>query len=297
MENIAEFINNGEFDAEMIHVESEHSAISAAIGSAFGGIRTFTATASQGLALMHEILHIVSGLRVPVVMAVANRALSAPLNIWCDHSDTMSARDCGWIQLFCENAQEAIDTTIMAFRIAEHSKVSLPVMVCVDGFTLSHVYEPVDIPDQKVVDKFLLKYKIHHLLDTKKPVTIGPIGYPNTFMQFKLAEHLAMLEALKTIPDVNNDFSKIFGRDYGNGLVDLYEMKDAEYAVIGLGTVCGTAKVAIDELRKKGKKVGLIKLKCFRPFPKEHLKDVCKNLKAVGVIDKNISIGPLSGSS
>jgi pyruvate ferredoxin oxidoreductase alpha subunit len=179
----------------------------------------------------------------------------------------------------------------MAFKIAENAKVSLPVMVCVDGFTLSHVYEPVDIPEQKTVDKFLPKYKIHHLLDPKKPVTIGPIGYPNSFMQFKLAEQKAMQEAVKIIQDINEDFNKIFGRIYGNGLTDVYEMEDAEYAVIGLGTVCGTAKVAIDELRKKGKKVGLIKLKCFRPFPKEQLKNICKNLKAIGVIDRNISIG------
>lgn len=291
VERIADFINNGEMDAEMIHVESEHSAISAAIGSAFAGVRTFTASASQGLALMHEILHIVSGLRCPVVMAVANRALSAPINIWNDHQDTMSARDCGWIQLYCENSQEAIDTTIMAHKISENPKVSLPVMVCIDGFTLSHVFEPVDIPDQKLVDKFLPKYKIHHTLDPKNPVTIGPIGYPNAFMQFKFAEQEAMKESIKVIQDVNEEFNKLFKRKYGNGLVGLYQMDDAEYAVIGNGTVCGTAKVAIDELRAKGKKVGLIKLKCFRPFPKEQLKDICKNLKAIGVLDRNISLG------
>jgi pyruvate ferredoxin oxidoreductase alpha subunit len=291
VERIADFINNGEMDAEMIHVESEHSAISAAIGSAFAGSRTFTATASQGFALMHEILHIVSGLRCPVVMAVANRALSAPINIWNDHQDTMSARDAGWIQLFCENSQEAIDTTIMAFKIAENPKVSLPVMVCVDGFTLSHMWEPVDIPEQNTVDKFLPKYKIHHLLDPKKPVTIGPIGYPDCFMQFKLAEHEALRDSLDIIKDVNKDFEKSFNRKYGDGLVELYNMDDAEYAVLGLGTVCGTARVAIDELRKKGKKAGLIKLKCYRPFPKEQLKNICKKLKAIAVIDRNISLG------
>jgi len=291
VENIADFINDGEMDAEMIHMESEHSAISAAIGSAFAGVRTFTATASQGLALMHEILHIASGLRTPMVMAVANRALSAPINIWNDHQDTMSARDCGWIQLFCENSQEAIDTTIMAFKISENSKVSLPVMVCIDGFTLSHVYEPVDIPDQKDVDKFLPKYKVHHILDPKKPMTFGPIGYPNSFMQFKLAEQDAMKESIKVIEDINNEFSKIFGRKYGDGLIDLYKMKDAEYAVVMNGSTCGTARVAVDELRSKGKKVGLIKIKCFRPFPKEQLKNVCKNLKAIGVVDRNISLG------
>lgn len=291
VERIADFINNGEMDAEMIHMESEHSAISAAIGSAFGGERTFTATASQGLALMHEILHIVSGLRCPVVMAVANRALSAPINIWNDHQDSMSARDTGWIQLYCETSQEAIDTTIMAHKIAENSKVSLPVMVCIDGFTLSHVWEPVDIPDQKVVDKFLPKYKIHHSLDPKKPITIGPIGYPDSFMQFKFAEQEAMKEALNIIPKVNEEFNKLFKRKYGNGLIDLYQMDDAEYAVIGNGTVCGNARVAIDELRKEGRKVGLIKLKCFRPFPKEQLKNICKNLRAIGVLDRNISLG------
>ena len=291
VERIADFINNGEMDAEMIHMESEHSAISAAIGSAFAGVRTFTATASQGLALMHEILHIVSGLRCPVVMAVANRALSAPINIWNDHQDSMSARDTGWIQLYCENSQEAIDTTIMAHKIAEDGKVSLPVMVCIDGFTLSHVYEPVDIPEQKVVDKFLPKYRVHHLLDPDKPVTFGPIGYPNSFMQFKLAEQKAMKDAVKVIEDVNREFKDLFGRSYGNGLVELYRMDDAEYAVVMNGSTCGTARVAVDDLRKKGKKVGLIKIKCFRPFPKERLKKVCKSLKAIGVVDRNISLG------
>jgi pyruvate ferredoxin oxidoreductase alpha subunit len=291
VENIADFINNGEMDAEMIHMESEHSAISAAIGSAFAGVRTFTATASQGLALMHEILHIVSGMRCPMVMAVANRALSAPINIWNDHQDSMSARDTGWIQLYCENSQEAIDTTIMAFKISENEKVSLPVMVCIDGFTLSHVYEPVDIPKQENVDKFLPKYKVHHLLDPEKPITFGPIGYPNSFMQFKLAEQDAMKESIKIIEQINEEFNNAFKRRYGNGLIDLYQMEDAEFAVVMNGSTCGTARVAVDELRKKGKKVGLIKIKCFRPFPKEQLKEICKNLKAIGVVDRNISLG------
>ncbi len=291
VERLAEFINDGELDADMIHVESEHSAISAAIGSQATGVRTFTATASQGLALMHEILHIVSGMRLPVVMEVANRALSAPISIWNDHQDSISARDTGWIQLYVESAQEALDTVIQAFKIAEDKNVLLPAMVCLDGFTLTHVFEPVDVPSQVNVDKFLPKYKPAFCLDTKKPITMGPIAYPNSFMEFKGAEHLAMKNALKVIKETNTQFKNQFGRGYGDGLIETYRLKDAKYAVVCMGTIVGTSRVVVDKLRKQGKKVGLIKLKSFRPFPIEEILKVTKGLKAIAVADRNISLG------
>ena len=291
VERLADYINDGLLKSEMIHAESEHSAISAALGAEATGVRTFTATASQGLALMHEILFVVAGMRLPVVIAVANRALSAPINIWNDHQDSISERDSGWIQLYVESAQEALDTIIQAYKIAENRKVLLPVMVCLDGFTLSHVYEPVDIPEKKDVDKFLPKYNPLFRLDPEKPVTMGPIGFPNTYMEFRKATHEAMLNSIEIIKDVSNDFKNSFNRSYGNGLIETYKINDAEYAVATMGTACGTTRVVVDELRKQGEKVGLIKIKSFRPFPKEEVINCCKNIKGIAVIDRNISLG------
>ena len=291
VERLADYINDGVLKSEMIHVESEHSAISAALGAEAMGVRTFTATASQGLALMHEILFVVSGMRLPVVMAVANRALSAPINIWNDQQDSISERDSGWIQLYVESAQEVLDTVIQAYKIAENRKILLPVMVCLDGFTLSHVYEPVDILNQKDVDMFLPKYNALFKLDTKKPVTMGPIGFPNTYMEFRKETHEAMLNSIEIIKNTNNDFKKSFGRSYGDGLIETYKTDDADYAIAAMGTVCGTTRVVVDELRKHGKKVGLIKIKSFRPFPKQKIISCCKSLKGIAVIDRNISLG------
>ncbi|MBW2968362.1 pyruvate ferredoxin oxidoreductase [Candidatus Woesearchaeota archaeon] len=290
-ERISDFVNEGSFDCEMIYVESEHSALSAALGASATGVRSYTATASQGLALMNEILHVVSGMRLPVVMNVANRALSAPINIWNDHQDSMSARDTGWIQLYVESAQEALDTTIMAFRIAEDHKVLTPTMVCLDGFTLSHVYEPVDIPEQAKVNKFLPKYKPLFMLDTKKPSTMGPIGYPDVFMDLKRQQEDAMLSALSIIKKTNTDFKSAFNRSYGNGLVEPYLLSDADFVFIGLGTVCGTARTVIDALRKKGVKAGMLKIKCFRPFPEADILSALSKAKAVAVFDKAFSFG------
>jgi len=275
----------------MIHVESEHSAISAAVGSSATGVRTFTATASQGLALMHEILHIVPGMRLPVVMAVANRALSAPINIWNDHQDSISARDTGWIQLYVESAQEALDTTIQAFKIAENKKVLLPAMVCVDGFSLSHVYEPVDVPQIREVGRYLPKFAPLYTLNPRKPITMGPVGFPDSYMNFRKQEQDAMLGSLQIIKNANKDFEKRFGRSYGDGLIETYMTKDADYAIMAMGSVCGTIRSVVDELREKGKKVGLIKVKCYRPFPSKELLKACSNLKGIGILDKNISLG------
>lgn len=291
VEHLAEFINNGEMDAEMIHVESEHSALSAGIGAVASGSRVFTATASQGLALMHEILHAASGLRTPMVMAVANRALSAPINIWNDHQDSMSQRETGWLQLYVESSQEALDTVIQAFKISENENIHLPVMVCLDGFTLSHVYEPTDVPGQAEVDRFLPAFKPWVLLDPEKPVTIGPIGYPNSFMDFKLQQQDAMKAAIGVVRQVHDEFAEQFGRNYGNGLVEEYNTENAEHLILCMGSICGTARTVIDELRKKDKKVGMLKLRTFRPFPEDEIKRVCAGKKSIAIIDRAVSFG------
>jgi pyruvate ferredoxin oxidoreductase alpha subunit len=290
-EKLSEFVANGEMTAQMIYVESEHSAASALFGAYAAGVRSFTATASQGLALMHEIIPIIAASRFPAVMFIANRALSGPLNIWNDQSDSLSERDQGWIQLFCENPQEAFDTIIMAYKLAEKTNVSIPVMVCADGFVLTHVYEPITIEDADKIDKFLGDYKPEHYLDTKKPITIGAFAQPNTYFEFREAMQVAMMEALKEIPNVHKEFAKEFGREYGNGLVELINMKDAEYALMIAGSTIGTAKEVVEEYRKKGKKVGLIKIKSIRPFPVEEIIKATKKLKGLGVVDRHVSLG------
>ncbi|MBR9678058.1 MAG: pyruvate ferredoxin oxidoreductase [Nanoarchaeota archaeon] len=290
-ERLAQFVNNGELDAEMIRVEGEHSAISAAIGSQATGVRTISATSSQGLALMHEVLFTVSGMRLPIIMPVANRALSAPINIWNDHQDSISQRDAGWIQLYVESGQEALDTAIQAFKIGEDHEVLLPVMICLDGFQLTHVYEPVNIPSQKLVDSFLPKYNPFFKLDPKKPVTMGPVGGPDSYMELRKDLHEAMLNSAKIIKKVNDEFAKKFGRSYGDGLIETYKSKDAETLVICIGGVASTAREVIDDLRKKGLKAGMVRIKCYRPFPSASLEKACVNAKNVAVIDRNISLG------
>jgi len=290
-EKISELIFDGKMDARMIHVESEHSAASAMIGSLLSGARSFTATSSQGLALMYEILPILSGMRLPAVMAVANRALSAPINIWNDHSDAVSARDQGWVQLYAESSQECVDSMIQCYRIAEDKKVLMPAMMCLDGFSLTHVFENVDVPEQKEVDSFLPAFKPVDVLDVKNPKTFGPIGFPDTFMDFKKQQQDAMLNALEVVKKANKEYKGKVGRSYGNGLVELFEMDGAEYAVLGMGTLCGTAKAKVEELRAKGKKVGVIRLRCLRPLPVKELKKAFKGLKGLAVIDRHISLG------
>ena len=290
-EKLADFIYDGEMDCELIDVESEHSALSACLGAQAAGVRTFTATASQGLALMYEILFVTSGMRLPVVMAVANRALSAPINIWNDHQDSISARDSGWMQFYVESAQEALDTVIIAYKIAENHEILTPAMVCLDGFTLTHVFEPVDIPSEKDVDSFLPSYNPLFKLDPKKPITMGPIAFPNSYMEFKKQQQDAMQKALDVIKKTQAEWFNKFKRPYGNGLIELYKMDDANYAVVAMGTVCSTAREVVDELRAKGKKVGLIKIKTYRPFPEQDIKNAIKKLKAIAVLDRDISLG------
>jgi pyruvate ferredoxin oxidoreductase alpha subunit len=288
IERIAEMVADGEMKAKYVNVESEHSAMSVCLGAQATGVRTFTASCSQGLALMYEMLYIVSGMRLPIVMAVANRALSAPLNIWNDWSDSFGAKDSGWIQLYCESAQEAFDTVVQAYKIAEDSKVSLPVMVCIDGFFLSHVYEPVEISDAKLVKKFLPRFS-GPVLDFNRPVTQGMWAGPDHYQDFKIQQQEAMQNALAVIRETNSEFKKTFGRGYGNGLIETFNMENAKYALVTMGSLAGTAKHVI---RENGlKDIGLIRIKSFRPFPSEEIGKAMSGLKAVGVLEKDLTPG------
>ena len=286
---------DGELNGTPITVESEFSALSACIGASATGVRTFTATSSQGLALMHELLHTTSGMRLPVVMAVANRALSAPINIWNDWQDSISQRDTGWIQLYCESNQETLDTMIQAYKIAEDPRVLLPVMVCMDGFYLTHATEPVDMPTAEEVKSFLPEYKPEHAyLDPERPITQGPFSGPDSFIQLKFEQSTAIDHSLEVIEEVAIEFRKKFGRYYP--LVESYKTKDASRVIITMGSLSGTVKDAIDEMRKDGEKVGLVRLKAFRPLAKKELIDALAHASEVSVIEKNISLGTNSGA-
>ncbi|MDO8489192.1 MAG: pyruvate ferredoxin oxidoreductase [Candidatus Omnitrophota bacterium] len=290
----ASFVADGLVDTEFVTVESEHSAMSACIGSCAAGARTMTATSSQGLALMAEMLYIASGLRLPIVIADVNRALSAPINIHCDHSDTMMVRDAGWIQIFSENAQEAYDNMLQAIRIAE--EIKLPVMVTTDGFIISHGMERIVILDDKDAKTFAGTYTPKHpLLDIKNPVTIGALDLQDYYFEHRRQLAQAMIDSKNVILKVGEDFGKRFGRAYK--LFDTYKLDDAEVAIVALGSTAGTAKASVDNLRTRGKKAGLLKLRIFRPFPKEELKNILSSLKGVAVMDRsdsiNSQVGPL----
>ncbi len=289
-EKISEFLANGEMDAEFVPVESEHSAISAAIGASAHGVRVGTATASQGLALMHEVLFIASGMRLPIVMGIGNRALSAPINIWCDHQDMMAQRDTGWMQFYAESNQEGLDFGIMAFKIAEDERILLPAMVGIDAFVLTHTVEPVDIPEQKDVDDFLGEFVPHYVtLDPEKPATLGSFGFPEYFMEFKYGQWIAMERAKKVIDEVFEEFYNKFGRKYSKVTPEFLE--DADIVLVTMGSMTSTTREFVKKLRKEGKKVGLLKLTTFRPFPKEELKAVLKDVPVVAVLERNISFG------
>ncbi|MCE5214351.1 MAG: pyruvate ferredoxin oxidoreductase [Methanobacterium sp.] len=287
-EYLASFVADGDLKAEYIRVESEHSAISAAVGASGTGVRTFTATSSQGLALMHEILFAAAGLRNPIVMGNANRALSAPLSIWNDQQDSISQRDSGWMQFFAENAQEALDFIIQAYKISENKDVLLPSMVCVDGFILTHTVEPVNIPHQEDVDKFLPTYQPKHAyLDPKDPMSLGTFTDPDYYMEARYDMEVAMEKAKDVIRKVNKEFEEVFGRKYD--LVENYRCEDAEIILVAMGSICGTIKAVIDSLREKGEKVGLLKIIAFRPFPQEDIYQAVQNAQRIAVLDKNIS--------
>ncbi len=285
MHKFAEYVHDGVVDTELILVESEHSAMSACVGAAAAGARVMTATASQGLALMWEVLYVASGNRLPIVMTVINRAMSAPINIHCDHSDTMGARDSGWIQMYCEDSQEAYDSVIQGVRIAEDKNIMLPLMVNLDGFVLSHTSEVVDILDDQQVKDFIGLYEPKYsVLDVEKPVTFGPLDLQDYYFEHKRQQS----EAVKYIPakviQVGKEYAKISGREYS--LFELYSMEDAEIAVIVAGSAAGTTKAVIDQLRAKGIKAGLLRIRLFRPFPAEEIAKALKGVKAIAVLDR-----------
>ncbi len=289
VEHLSNLVRTGDIDpCEYLMVESEFAALSAAIGASATGARTYTATASQGLLYMAEALYNASGLGLPIVMTIANRAIGAPINIWNDHSDSMSQRDSGWIQLYAETNQEALDLHIQAFRIAE--ELSLPVMVCMDGFILTHAYDEVDIPDQERVDSFLPSFQPSQLLDPADPVTIGAMVGPEAFFEVKYLAHAKQMQALDLIPEVAGEFATAFGRSSG-GLLRTYKTDDAETIVVALGSVLGTIEVVIDEMRDAGVKIGALALKSFRPFPLDEVREALRNAERVVVLEKALAVG------
>ncbi|MCL2863515.1 MAG: pyruvate synthase subunit PorA [Methanimicrococcus sp.] len=296
VQDLSQFMANGEIPGcEYINVESEFSAISALIGASATGARTYSATTSQGLFLMHEALLNTSGMRLPIVMTVVNRAAGAPINIWNDQQDSIAQRDTGWIQLYAEDTQEAADMVLQAFKIAEDKDVFLPVMVCMDGFVLSHVYEPVVLMDQKEADEFLPPFKPDVCLDPKKPVSYGTLGDPSVYTEFRFLQERAMQNALPLIEKAADDFKKITGRYYG-GLIEGYELDDADVVIVTFGSIIGTIKDVVDEYRANGEKIGILKVRAFRPFPMEAIANGLKNAKAIVVVEKDISIGRNEGA-
>lgn len=287
VEKLSEFVANGEIDAEYINVESEHSALSACVGASLTGARVFTATSSQGLAFMHEVLFMASALRTPIVMANVNRALSAPLNIWNDHSDAMAERDSGWIQLWTASAQEAFDATVEAFKISE--EVLLPVMVNLDGFVLSHTYEPVLLPEEGQVAEFIPSKPLLNRVSPKLSYSTGVVGPPEYYYEMKYQAIDAMEKSRRKIKEVDEEFGHRFGRYYR--FVEGYLIEDADYALVTMGALTGTAKIVARSLRKEGEKVGVVSIRCFRPFPREELVELLEGLKGVGIMDRSVTPG------
>jgi len=287
VEKLSEIIARGELKAEFIKVESEHSAMAACIGASAAGARAFTATSSQGLALMHELLHWAAGARLPIVMANVNRAMAPPWNIWCDHNDSISQRDTGWMQIYCENNQEVMDSIIQAFKVAE--SVRLPVMVNLDGFYLSHTAEPVEFPNQDEVDKFLPKYDPEDKLDPENPFSYGAMAVPENYARMRYNLYLAMQRAKRLIKETGAEY----GRRYSEGItiVDPYKCDDAEVLLISTSTIASTAKDVIDVIRDEGKRVGLLRIRWFRPFPMEDIRKVARKVQKICVIDRDLSFG------
>jgi pyruvate ferredoxin oxidoreductase alpha subunit len=293
VEHLAELVANGELDAAYIPVESEHSAMSACLGSSAVGARTFTATAGQGLELMHEVLYVASSMRLPIVMAVANRALSAPLSVWGDHSDVMAVRDTGWIQLFAENGQEAVDNVLCAFRIGEDPRVLLPVMVHLDGFYLSHMIEPIVFPEPSQVAKFLPPFKHPMPLHPDKPVTMGAFGPPIIYSEAKKAQEVNLEAAKEVILQGWDEFGKTFKRYYSP--VEKYRSEDAKVLLLTLGSFSETAMTAIDKMRREGKSVGLVRIRLWRPFPFAELRQAVRDAGVLIVLDRALSFGGPGG--
>ncbi len=291
VENLGKLIAQGKLKSKHIEVDSEFSALSACVGGSAAGSRVFTATAAQGLALMNEVLFAASGMRLPIVMVVANRALSAPINIWNDWQDSISARDSGWIQLYCETVQEIVDTIIQAYKIAEDKNILLPVMVCMDGFFLTHVVEVLDMP--KSVSKYLKKYKPPYaILDPKKPQTQGPFAFPKPYAELRKDLSDAMDASTATIKKCHDDYAKLFNRSYGNGLIEEYNTKNKKTIIITMGSLAGNVKEVVD----KRDDTGLLRIKCFRPFPKKDIMKALKGKETVIILEKNISLGTSCGA-
>ncbi|MCR4405131.1 MAG: pyruvate ferredoxin oxidoreductase [Candidatus Acetothermia bacterium] len=287
VELLADFCAEGALRANFIKVESEHSAMAACIGAAAVGARAFTATSAQGLALMHEMLHWAAGARLPIVMANVNRAMGPPWSIWTDQNDSLSQRDTGWMQFYCESNQEALDTVIQAYKVAE--KVLLPAMLVLDAFFLSHTSEPVEIPEQGLVDRYLPPYNPEFKLDITDPRAFGGITMPSEYFELRYKMQKAMEEALEVAKAADLEFKELFGRGYG--LVEPYRLEDAELALVTSGTVTSTARLVIDELRAKGERVGLLKVRLFRPFPTALVREHLLKVPKIAVIDRNISFG------
>ncbi len=307
VEKFSEYVANGEVETEYVCTESEHSAMAACLAASATGARVFTASASAGLALMHEMLFVTSGCRAPVVMAVANRALSAPLNIHGDHSDAMAERDSGWIQIYAENAQEVYDSTIQAFRIAEHLDVQLPVMVGLDGFIVSHTLENVRVLEDEIVKKFVKTRQfpvvlthegkiVPFKLDPDTPMTMGPVALQNYYFEFKKQQEEAMKNALEVIEQIHAEYAQLTGRSYGDGLIEKYKTEDAETVIICVGSTAGTVKTVVDELRNSGVKAGLLRIRTYRPFPVKELVEGLRKAKAVAVMDRSMSFGGNGGA-
>jgi pyruvate ferredoxin oxidoreductase alpha subunit len=296
VQTFSQFVHDGLVDTEFVTVESEHSAMSACVGAAASGARVMTATSSAGLALMWEIVYIAASNRLPIVMLVVNRALSAPINIHCDHSDSMGARDAGWVQIFCENPQESYDNMFQAVRIAEHPDVLLPVMVCHDGFITSHGLERVEIFDEEEIRDFIGTYQpqVPTLLDIDNPVTYGPLDFYDYYFEHKRQQVEAMEHVKPVIIEVGKEFGQKFGRSYD--LFETHRLEDAEVAIVVLSSAAGTTRVVVDRLREQGLKVGLLKPRVFRPFPAQELVEALAHVKAIGVMDRSISFGAMNNA-
>ncbi len=288
VEELANIVGRGNLDAEYVNVESEFSAASVVLGASAAGARAYSATTSQGLLLMSEVVYCIAGMRLPIVFTIANRAISAPLSIWNDQQDSMALRDAGWIQLHAEDNQEATDLHIQAFKIAEETH--LPVMVCMDGFILTHAFEPVDVPDQKEVDNFLPPFRPTNIVDPRWPRGIGLFADPRFYMETRYILHRAMEKSEETIKKVSQDFAKAFGRDSG-GFIKTYKLKDADVVVISMGSIVGTIKDLIDQLEEEGKKVGLLQICSYRPFPRKEIYNTLKDKMNIVVVEKSISLG------
>lgn len=291
---VSNYIANGEMDTEFIPVESEHSSMSAAVGASAAGARTLTATSSCGLALMWEVLTVAASNRLPIVLALVNRALSGPININCEHSDSMGARDTGWIQIYAEDNQEAYDNFLQAFLIAEHKDVMLPVMMCQDGFITSHAVQNIELIEDGVVKEFVGEYQPEHfLLNPDETMAVGPYAVSNYCMEAKKAQAEAMIRAKKVILEVARDFEQISGRKYG--FFEAYQLEDAEYAIVAIGSVCGAIKDAVDRMRAAGERVGLLKIRVFRPFPGEEMAKALRKCKAIAIMDRSESYSANGG--